>query len=355
MSPISFWYIILAIFVFGILIFIHELGHFLCARACGVEVKEFSIGMGPKLISWESKANKTELSFKSEPTKYSLRLLPIGGYVSMLGEDEESDSENAFGNKSVWKRLAITVAGPLMNLLLGFLVMIVMVTSADQLYSNTIYYPENTDAVSISFGLENEDKIVKIGKTGVHTWYDVNYEITYQGSQPVDVTVIRNGQKIVIENVVFPTSESDNMVFGRVDFLPRTERFNLFNVIKHSFFRSTSTVKMIVDSFVDLLGGKYGLEAMSGPVGITQTIGDFAAMGWYYFLYIFVVITINLGVFNLFPIPALDGGRILFLLIEAIIGRPLNSKIEGYIHFIGLMLMLGLVVLVTFNDILRLF
>ena len=346
MVNISIGYILLAILVFGILIFIHELGHFLCARACGVEVKEFSIGMGPKILGWNA---------KDGTTKYSLRLLPIGGYVSMLGEDEESDSDRAFGNQSVFKRLSITVAGPLMNLLLGFLVMIVMVSSATALYSNTVYYSPDREAISSDFGLESGDKIVKIGKTRVHTWYEINYEITYQGAEPVDITVIRNGNRLVVDDVVFPTEAVDNMVFGRADFVPSTEDFTFVNVLKHSYFRSLSTVKMIVDSFVDLLSGRYGLEAVSGPVGITQTIGDFASMGWYYFLYIFVIITINLGVFNLFPIPALDGGRILFLLIEAIIGRPLNPKIEGYIHFVGLVLMLGLVALVTFNDVLRLF
>ena len=346
MSLISIWYIILAIFVFGVLIFIHEFGHFICARLCGVTIKEFAIGMGPQIISWNSKKHET---------KYSLRLLPIGGYVSMLGEDEASDSESAFNNKSVWKRLLIIIAGPMMNLILGFLVMIIMVTSVGTLYSTTVEYVGDAPAVSESFGIMDGDQIVKIGKTRVHTWYEVNYEITYQGSEPVDVTVKRNGEKLVVENVVFPTSQVDGMTFGRADFVPQTEDFNVISVIKHSFFRSLSTVKMIVDSFVDLLSGKYGLEAMSGPVGITQTIGDFASLGMYYFLYIFVVITINLGVFNLFPIPALDGGRLLFLIIEAIIGRPLDPKIEGYIHFGGLVIMLGLVLVVTFNDILRLF
>ena len=302
--------------------------------------------MGPQIVGWSSKEHET---------KYSLRLLPIGGYVSMLGEDEESDSESAFNNKSVWKRLLIIGAGPMMNLILGFLVMIIMVTSVGTLYSTTIEYTDDTTAVSESFGIMDGDQIVKIGKTRVHTWHEVNYEITYQGSEPVDITVKRNGEMLVVENVVFPASQVDGMTFGRVDFVPKTEDFNAINIIKHSFFRSLSTVKMIIDSFVDLFSGKYGLDAMSGPVGITQTIGDFASLGWYYFLYIFVVITINLGVFNLFPIPALDGGRLLFLIIEAIIGRPLDPKIEGYIHFGGLLLMLGLVLVVTFNDILRLF
>lgn len=342
----SFGYILLAIFVFGLLIFIHELGHFICARRCGVEIKEFAIGMGPQIAGWTSKENNT---------KYSLRLLPIGGYVSMLGEDEDSDSENAFNNKSVFKRLLIVSAGPAMNLVLGFIVMAIMISLSGALYSNTIYYKDNAPSISESCGLRDGDTIIKVESTRVYTWYELSYEIINKGFEPLDITVKRNGEIINLENVVFPTIEVSGVLCGDVDFLPENEEFNLLNIAKHSFFRSVSTVKMVIDSFIDLLKGRYGIEAMSGPVGITQTIGDFAARGLNYFLHIFVIITINLGVFNLFPIPALDGGRILFLLIEAIIGRPLNRKVEGYIHFAGLVLMLGLALLVTFNDILRLF
>ena len=342
----SFGYILLAILVFGVLIFIHEFGHFICARRCGVEIKEFAIGMGPQIGGWTSKKNNT---------KYSLRLLPIGGYVSMLGEDEDSDSENALNNKSVWKRLLIISAGPAMNLLLGFLVMIVMVSMSGALYSNTIYYNKDSVSVSQASGLQNGDTVIKVGSTNVHTWHELSYEVMNKGFEPLDITVMRNGVKTELNNVIFPTAEVSGILYGDIDFLPKAESFTALNVLKHSYFRSLSTVKMVVDSFVDLLTGRYGLEAMSGPVGITQTIGSFASRGLSYFLHIFVIITINLGVFNLFPIPALDGGRLLFLAIEAIIGKPLNRNVEGYIHFVGLILMLGLAVIVTFNDILRLF
>lgn len=342
----NFWYILLAIFVFGVIIFIHEFGHYICAKKCGVEIKEFAIGMGPTLLGFKSKKSNT---------KYSIKLLPIGGYVSMLGEDEESDSQNAFNNKSVWKRLLIVSAGPAMNLILGFLVMILMVSLSGTLYSNTIYYQNSDIALSDAYGLKDGDKIIKVNSNNVHTWYELSYEIMNCGVEPVDLTIKRNGEKIKIENVIFPTVEVSGVMYGNVDFMPTSESFTFTNVLKHSFFRSVSTVKMVVDSFKDLLKGRYGISAMSGPVGITQTIGKFAELGFNYFLNIFVIITINLGVFNLFPIPALDGGRILFLLIEAAIGKPLNRKIESYVNFTGLILMLGLAIIVTFNDILRLF
>lgn len=345
---IQIWHILLAIFVFGLLIFIHELGHFLVARACGVGVNEFSIGMGPKILSRTSKKTGTQ---------YSIRVLPMGGYVSMLGEDEESDREDAFANCSVWKRSLIVIAGPLMNLLLGFLATVVIVTSAGELYGTVVdHYPETSNVqLSDGSGLEAGDIVLKIGRVSVHTRNELVYEVMRQGVAPVNVTVLRGGEKLLIENVIFPTGQEKGIVYGGVDFYANAESFTLGNVMKHTFYRSMSTVKMIVDSFVDLLSGKYGMEAMSGPVGITQTIGEAAKDGFSSFLYMFIVITVNLGVFNLFPIPALDGGRLLFLLIEAITRKPVNKNVEGYIHFIGLVLLLGVLLVVTFNDILRLF
>lgn len=347
MIVIRIWYILLAVLVFGVLIFIHELGHYICARLCGVGIHEFAIGMGPQILGWTSK--KTGI-------RYSVRMLPIGGYVSMVGEDEESDREDAFGKCSVWKRILIVIAGPLMNLLLGFIAMLVMVTSSGALAGTEIVYdPSEEIHVSDTAGLDSGDVVLKVGNVRVHTGNELVYEISHQGSEPIDFTVLRNGQKTVVEDVIFPSSEESGVVFGSCDFKVMRERFSVGNVLKHTLFRSLSTVKMIVDSFVDLIRGRYGMEAMSGPVGITQTMGEAAKSGFSSFLYIFVVITVNLGVFNLFPIPALDGGRLLFLLIELITRRPINKNVEGIIHFVGLVLMLGLVVVVTFNDILRLF
>ncbi len=340
------WYILPAILVFGTLILIHELGHFLCARAAGVEIKEFAIGMGPRLFGWTS---------KKYGTKYSMRALPIGGYVSMLGEDEESDSENSFGKKNVWARIAIVIAGSVMNLILGFLAMTVLVSFSGELYSTEIDYRSQEIVATQAAGLCDGDRILKIDGTSVHTRFEVTYEVMRKGVEPLDVVVLRDGKKVTVENVIFPTIEQGGILFGAVDFYAGVDPFHVGNVLKHSFFRSVSTVKMVIDSFVDLLSGRYGFDNMSGPVGITQTIGDSVAGGFGNFLYIFVVITMNLGVFNLFPIPALDGGRLIFLLIEAIIRRPVNPKVEGYIHAVGMLLLLGLVAIVTFNDILRLF
>ena len=278
-------YILCAILAFGILVLIHELGHFLCARACGVEIKEFAIGMGPRLCGWTS---------KKYGTQYSLRALPIGGYVSMLGEDEESDSENSFGKKNVWQRIAIVLSGPLMNLVLGFIVMTLLVSLSGSLYSNEVYYLQEETQISEANGLADGDRIIAIDGTPVHTRFEVAYEIMRKGIEPLDITVVRGGEKMVVENVVFPTYENQGTLFGGVDFYAGEDPYNLGNVLKHSFYRSVATVKTVIDSFVDLLRGRYGLNAVSGPVGVTEIIVDAAASGVWDFMYIIAVLSVNL-------------------------------------------------------------
>lgn len=338
-------YVILALLIFGLLVTIHELGHYLMARAFRVGILEFSIGMGPKIFSRKSK--KTDI-------EYSLRALPIGGYVSMVGEDEESDRTDAFGKKPVWQRILVTVAGPLMNILLGFLLTVVLVLSTQTLASNTVGdFTEG--AVSPEYGLAVGDTVVRVNKTRVHTGNELVYEVMNQGYRPVDLTVVRNGEKIVLADVMFKGMNAEGVNFGEPDFLVYAEPFNFGNVAKHSYFRSISTVKMILDQLRDLLRGRYGLNAVSGPVGITEEIGTAARSGFSTVLYLVIVITVNLGVFNLLPIPALDGGRLLFLLVALVWRRPINQKVEGYIHFAGLIILLGIMILVTCKDIAGLF
>ncbi|MBE6554792.1 MAG: site-2 protease family protein [Ruminococcaceae bacterium] len=338
-------YVLLAILVFGLLIMIHELGHFLVARACGVGIHEYSIGMGPKLISKKSEKTGTE---------YSLRALPIGGYVSMVGEDEESDSPEAFGNKPVWQRILIVLAGPFMNVLLGFLLMSILVISTPQLASTTIG-AFNEDATSPSYGLQVGDTVTHVNGVRVHTGNELVYEILNDGYKPIDLTVIRGGEKTEINDVIFPGITAEGIHFGSADFRVFAEEKSFGNVIKHGFFRSVSTVKMIFDQLGDMIGGRYGMNAVSGPVGVTEEMVNAAKSGAQNFLYLVIVITVNLGVFNLLPIPALDGGRLLFLLVEAVTRKPVNKNIEGYIHFAGLMLLLLLTAFIFCKDITGLF
>jgi regulator of sigma E protease len=337
--------IVVALLVFGVLIFIHELGHFLAARACGVAIREFAVGMGPKLFSWKS---------KKYDTQYSLRLFPIGGYVSMIGEDDDSDDENAFHRKNVWQKMAIIVAGPLMNILLAIIVMFVLVAGFGSIVSTTVGDFTET-AISDDCGLMVEDTIIKVGGVRVYTGNGLVYEIMHQGDEPIDLTVLRNGKRVVLKDVSFPIFSESGASFGEADFKLYAEPKTVGNVIKHGFFRSFSTAKMIWDSLVDMVSGRYGVEAVSGPVGITQEIGKAAKAGLSTLLYMGVVISMNLGIFNLLPIPALDGGHVMFLLFELVTRRKPNEKFMEYAQMTGMFLLLALVLYANANDILKLF
>ena len=339
-------YILIAILMFGVLIFVHELGHFLTARLFHVKIYEFSIGMGPKLISKKSK--KTD-------TSYSLRLLPIGGFVSMAGEDEESDDENSLRRKPVWQRIIITAAGSLFNLFLGILIMLIIVMSAQNLGSTTVHsFQEN--ATSSESGLMAGDTIVAVDGHRAHISSDMSYYVIRYGTKPIDLTVIRDGEEIVLEDVVFPTQIDQGITFGRCDFYVVADNKTFGSVVKNTFYQSVMTVRMVYDSLYDLITGKYGLQQLSGPVGITGVITDAAqdAVEGHdssQLFYLFVVLAINLGCMNLLPFPALDGGRIVFLIIEGIRRKPINPKVEGYIHAAGMVLLLLLMLIVTCRDI----
>ena len=348
----AFLYVLMAILMFGALVLFHELGHFLMARLFGVGIKEFSIGMGPKIFSKKG---------KKYDTAYSLRAFPIGGYVSMVGEDDESDDPSAFGNKAVWQRILIVVAGPVVNVLLGFLLMLIIVLCSARLATNTVgAFDEG--ALSSSHGLMVGDTVIKVGDVSIHTGNELVYEIMNQGVAEVsdgvvaiDLTVLRDGKEVFLPAVQFPSMEEQGILFGSPDFRVYGEEKSVLGVIKHTYYRSYSTVKMIIDQLGDLIGGRYGMNAVSGPIGITQEISNAAKIGMLNVIYLMAVITVNLGVFNLLPLPALDGGRLLFLLIELFMGRPVNKEVEGYIHFAGMMLLFGLMILVCCKDIAGIF
>lgn len=463
----NFLTILLALFIFGLLIFIHELGHFIVARLCGVKVLEFAIGMGPKLISWRS---------KKSGTAYSLRLFPIGGFVSMLGENgmeavqgsaevssdeektaekkddffvnaEETDGElqkhvadelpepteeeakHAYCNQSVWKRILISLAGPAMNIILGFVLMFVMVLMSghgavgttdiagfyvvysaeeahDGLQANDYLYTVDgvrvrsyahlkelvataeadrfavevlrtgsngpillsdvmltSDILENMFdfsrseqsGLQTGDRVIKVNGTAVHTYHELAYEIMNQGYRPLQLTVIRNGEKTVLSDVIVPSYVESGVTFGEPDFIVYAEQdFGIGTVLKHTWFRSVSTVKMVFDSLKGLFSGRYGMEAVSGPVGITKTISQAAKTGFLNVIYLVVVISINLGVMNLLPFPALDGGHLFLYVIEVIRRKPLKKEWESVINFIGLIVLLSLAVIIMIKDIIAL-
>ena len=336
-------YILLAIFIFGFMIFIHELGHFMFAKIFKVTIKEFSIGMGPKIFSKTGKDN----------VAYSLRLLPFGGYVAMVGEDEDSDDPNAFNKKSAWKRFIIILAGAVMNLLVGIIIMTIL-TATTPRFGTTVVGQFNENSTSIE-QLQLNDRIIKVGNTRVNTASELSYEIMRKGYKPVDLTVIREGNKITLKDVEFPTVSSQGVVFGAMDFRVYGEDRTFGTVVKNSFYSCKSTIKMIYDSLFDLITGRYGIEQVSGPVGITGAITDAAKTDAYSLFYLIVVISMNLGIFNLLPIPALDGGSLLLLLVEMIIRKPIPSKIEYAIKAIGFALIMGLAVIIMLKDVIFLF
>ncbi len=333
-------YIILAILLFGLLIFIHELGHYITARIFNVAITEFSIGMGPKLISKTSK--KTNIT-------YSLRALPIGGFVSMVGEDEESENENAFCKKPIWQRMIVCAAGSVSNILLGFLVMFILVISTPQI--GTVQVSSFPEGATSSALIEVNDIIKEVDGHNVHTLGELNYFINRYGREPVNITVERAGEEIILESVVFPTTVQSGHVFGLRDFSVYEAQKNFVTIVKNGFFQATLTIRTVVDSIFDLITGTYGVEDLSGPVGVVNVISSSAKNDAYQLWSIFVLLAMNLGIMNLLPIPALDGGRMLMLLIEAVIKRPVNKNVEGYINLVGMILLFGLMIFITVKDV----
>ncbi|MBR6649806.1 MAG: site-2 protease family protein [Clostridia bacterium] len=345
-------YVLIAILIFGFLIFIHEGGHFLFARLFKVSVKEFAIGMGPKILS--KKSQKSGIA-------YSLRLFPIGGFVSMEGEDEESDDPNAFNKKPVWQRIIIVVAGALTNIIVGILVMSILVFSADYLLSTQIG-EVTEDSVSYEAGLQVDDIIVAVDGVKVHIGDELSYQIMRRGINPIDLTVLRNGEKIVLEDVQYSVEHIEGADFAMMDFKVYgifPEDYNLPTLVKHAFYRSTYTVTMIWESLIDLVSGRYSMEAVSGPVGVTEALTDAldtdVKTGSNSFIYLAVVISMNLGVMNLLPLPALDGGRLVFLIIEGIRRKPLKPEVEGYVHFAGIVVLMLFMVFICVKDVIGLF
>lgn len=342
--------IIIAILIFGFLILIHEFGHYIMARTFKVGIKEFAIGMGPKLISKTSK--KTGIA-------YSLRAIPIGGFVSMDGEDEENDAENSLNKKPVWQRFLIMVAGSVMNLLCGFILVGILVGMMANSLGNTTVSKLSENYETVEGGLQVGDEIISINGEKVYTAYDLSYTMYRDGKKTNTVVVLRDGKKVTLKGIEFYetlTNEEGKEYQGLIFYVER-EEFGFGTFFKHTFNRSVTTVEMIWESVIDLISGKYGLDQMSGPVGITNEIGKAAKSndGGISLINLTAVIALNLGVMNLLPLPALDGGRIFFLIIEAIRRKPLKREVEGYIHFAGMVLLLLLMLIISFKDVIKLF
>lgn len=439
--------ILIGVLLFELIIFIHEFGHFITAKKSGIKVNEFSLGMGPKIFS-----------FGKGETKYSLRIFPIGGFCAMEGEDEESPEPRAFNNAKVWKRMIVVIAGAVMNILLGFVLMFVVVVQQDA-YSSTEVQSFPATSFSSCTGLRSGDVIKEINGYGISTSMDFNYPIstaelkTVDGSTleiykedcgnnlynmavslvqdknnklsdeqvrkvnellskstneivkakskedaysvyenyykeinnacgiknykvekiveketrkryTADILVERNGEEKLLKNVQFFTyttkDNSDPQV--SIDFYVKPIEKTFGSVISQTFKQTISTCKMIYASLGGLLTGKFGLKDMSGPIGIASAVttvaseslssGFMSAVNS--IIYVMMIITVNLGLFNMLPFPALDGGRFVFLIIEAIRGKSVPRKVEAIVNGIGMGLLILLMILITANDIFKL-
>lgn len=349
--------IIISILVFGFLIFIHEFGHYIFARIFKVTITEFSLGMGPKLLWYDSK--KTGI-------RYCISAIPFGGYVAMVGEDGESDDPNAFNRKPAWQRLIVTVAGATVNIIAGVLA-IVILASVTPIGGTTVAgFPETDLEVSTQdSGLQLGDKIIKVNGNRVSIYDELSYEIMRHGHKPVDIVVIRDGKEEKLGDVVFPVVENQGQTIGIMDFQiyaidkEITSVGSFFTVagkiIGYSVSKSVLIVRMCYESIIDLIVGRYTVEAVSGPVGITEVIGEAANLGIAPLFSMIALISINLGIMNLLPIPALDGGRMILILVEMIAKKKLPPEIEAKINGISLAILLGLSAIIMIKDIVVIF
>ncbi len=339
--------ILLALLIFSALVIVHELGHFLLAKKNGITVTEFSVGMGPRLLSHEWGG-----------TRYSLKLLPFGGSCMMVGEEEESDEEGSFGSKSVGARIAVIAAGPVFNFLLAFLLSLVIVSCVgydDTVVDVTPGYP------AAQAGMQDGDRIVRMGGSRTWLYREISlFNSLYQG-QKAEVTYRRGGE----EHTVLLTPVLGEDGFYRYGFEKTGERTKgtILQTVGYSMAELRYWLKATMESLLKLVQGQVGLDDMSGPVGIVDAIGETyeesRTDGWYYVMLnmfmMAILLSVNLGVMNLLPIPALDGGRLVFLLIEAVRGKALPQEKESMVHFLGFVLMMGFMVVVLLNDIRHLF
>ncbi len=345
--------IIIAVLLFGLVILIHEGGHFVTAKLCGIQVNEFAIGMGPKLFH-----------FTKGETEYSLRLFPIGGFCAMEGEDEESDNKNAFEKKPIWKRALVIAMGAIMNMVLGFVFVMILLIPQQKFMSTTISVFQDNSATQAA-GLQVGDRITGIDGYWVNTDKDLSFALALANPNDVDLTVQRDGKMIEFSDIKFHTTQAqDGSQMLALDFYVMPVDKNFGTVMTKTFDDTVSTVRMVWASLAGIAQGRFGLKDIAGPVGTFSVIGKVASqsvqnggfqLAMENMLYLIMVITVNLAVVNLLPLPALDGGKLLLLLIEKIRRKPLNRKIEERINTVGFALLMALMMLVTVNDVVRIF
>ncbi len=349
------FYIILAILLFGVLILVHEFGHFFTAKLFGVQVNEFSLFMGPAI--WKKQKGET---------LYALRCIPIGGYCAMEGEDGDSDNPRAFSQAKVWKRLIILVAGSAMNLLIGLVIMLVLVGCTKSIEAiPTGQIAEIQEGRPFADVLQPGDEFYAINGERVYVQSDIGMLLDRQTDGIHDLVILRNGEKLELTDVTMCRDFVDANGEYKYGLSFKQEEKNLGTVISYSYRQTRNFVRLVRMGLQDLFTGKAGLKDAGGPVMIIDTVvqqgvqAEKVSIGLANVFYLFAFIAVNLGVMNLLPIPALDGGRAVCLIItaaaEKILRRKINPKYEGYLHGAFMILLLILIALITFKDIFQLF
>lgn len=337
--------ILLTVIVLGVLIFVHELGHFLTARAIGIPVYEFALGFGPKLISRQRNG-----------VDYSLRLIPLGGFVRMAGEEPgDNQDPNGYSHRTPLEKIAVSVAGPIMNLFLGLLIFV---------YSYAfIGLPTATNEPVIGRVMESEpaavagvlpgDRVLAIDGEPIATWEQITAQMsTKEPGKPIVLTLQRQSETINLEMVPKPNASTGNPaigVMGQVVY----EKQGIIKSISFGFQQTFFLTGAMLSGLWTVISGGASAGDLAGPVGITMMVGEASQYGAIFLMSFIAFLSINLGILNLLPIPALDGARVVFALAELLRRKPIDPEKEGFIHWLGFMFLMLIIVFVTYNDILR--
>lgn len=377
---------VVTIVMFLVMISIHEFGHFIVSKLCGVKVLEFAVGMGPAIFKKQG-----------AETLYSIRALPIGGFCRLEGEENVSDDKKAFCNQAAWKRLLIIIAGAVLNIVLGYIVFVMIVARSDTFSTNVINTIDSNSYLEQA-GVRQGDKIIAINGHSVSFYPEIDlYARDFREGETAQLKVKRGGEKLTFDvplstykvtqtyledGVLFATETNgassekiisysedlpkDESKIGKtasysriiLGFTPQLQKTTAFSVITEAFHYTGYVVKLVYKSLFDMITGKIGFNQMSGPVGIVSEVNNVVNSGMYRVentLNLIGLLTINLGIFNLLPIPALDGGRLLFIIIEMIRRKPVPLEKEALVHVIGFALLMLLTLCITFFDVMKLF
>lgn len=340
---------VIAILIFSVIILFHELGHFLLAKRNGIRVNEFCLGLGPTIVG-----------FTKGETKYSIKLLPFGGACMMEGEDGESDDERSFQKKSVWARISVVAAGPVFNFIMAFAFALILILCIG--YDKPVVKEVMEGYPAQEAGIEAGDTIISMNGKRIHFYREVSLYPYFHPGKTIDIVYERDGERQETTLVPQYNEEEGRYLIGLYGSGTR-EKGNILESIQYSVYELKYWICTTIESLRMLITGQVGVNEVSGPVGIVKTIGDTydeSKSGGAYLIFlnmlnIAILLSANLGVMNLLPIPALDGGRLVFLIVEAIRRKRIDPEKEGMVHFVGLMLLMALMVLVMFNDIRGLF